>query len=228
MNAHLSAFRSFLAALPPRPSQKCGDTGDTRSQVTDLSANILYHRAERHGDTGDTASASALRAEGVVSPVSPAQAEGDTRKSTQNHRCATRITCITGKTSIDGQIAEWRATIERVSSELPDIVRLKEASLRFLDSPDAVTAVVNEWDAVSLFGMHAGEVPKERIDCWGLVLFLAWGVHAYSVDVLDQKVCAIRTRSGAVLQQPRRRANHDEALPWWEHPGLKLESEGEL
>jgi hypothetical protein len=98
MSAHLSAFRSFLAALPPRSLSKCsdtGDTGDTRPQVTDVSAKVLYHPAESHGDTGDTLSANTLRGEGVVSHVSPARIASDTGKSLQLQE---RITCITGIT----------------------------------------------------------------------------------------------------------------------------------
>ena len=102
----------------------------------------------------------------------------------------------------------------------PEIEKLKTVSLRFLDSADAIIAVENEWDAVSLFGMHEGKAPRERIDCWGLVLFLAWGIHRAAVETIDQKVCALRTTSGAVQTQPRNRANLDKAVPWWLHPGI--------
>jgi hypothetical protein len=164
----------------------------------------------------------------LVSPVSPACIEGETGKSQQNQERLTCLTCLTGKTAIAEQIAEWRAAIEGVTSELPDIMKLKEVSLRFLDGPEAGTAIENGWDAVSLFGMHTGEAPKVRIDCWGLVIFLAWGVHRCTFEAFDQKVCAIRTRAGAVLQQPRYRANFDQARPWWEHPALSQAWEVEL
>jgi hypothetical protein len=160
MSAHLSAFRSFLAALPPRSLSKrndTGDTGDTGPQVAHVSGKVLYHPAESHGDTGDTRSAHILRGEGVVSPVSPARIESDTEKSPQLQKRITGITGITGRTAVAEQIAEWCAAIEGVTSELPDVVRLKEVSLRFLGDPEAGTAIENGWDAVSLFGMNGGE-----------------------------------------------------------------------
>ncbi len=120
----------------------------------------------------------------------------------------------------EGVIAEWRATIASVNPTRPEIDKLKTASLRFLDAPEAVAAVENGWDAVSLFGMHEGDAPKERIDAWGLVLFLAWGIHNCTVDTVGQKVCALRTGSGAVQTLPRGRANSDQAIPWWQHPGI--------
>lgn len=118
----------------------------------------------------------------------------------------------------DDPISEWRAMVESVAPSTPDIVKLREESLRFLDSSDALEAVANEWDAVSLFGVHKGTAPRQRVDCWGLVLFLAWGVHRATVEAFDQKACAIRTRSGAVQTLPRIRANFDQAIPWWQHP----------
>lgn len=115
-------------------------------------------------------------------------------------------------------IKEWRTAIESVQPDTPQFQKLKDASLGFLDSHDAIVAVANGWDAISLFGMHKGSAPKMRVDAWGLVLFLAWGVHGCTVETIDQKVCALRTRSGAVQSQPRVRANFDQAAPWWEHP----------
>jgi len=117
-------------------------------------------------------------------------------------------------------IAEWRAAINAVRSDRTDIVQLKRESLRFLGSPDAITAVENGWDGLSLFGMHEGECPRERVDCWGLVLFLAWGIHKCTVQSIEQKVCALRTRSGAVQTLRCNRANFDQAVPWWEHSGI--------
>ena len=66
-----------------------------------------------------------------------------------------------------------------------------------------------------------GQRPKERLDCWGLVLFLAWGVHGCTVETIGKQVCALRTRSGAVQSQPRTRANFDEAAAWWAHPAAR-------
>lgn len=115
-------------------------------------------------------------------------------------------------------ISQWRSEIEQVRPHIPEFERLRSVSLRFLASLDALIAVENEWDAVSLFGIHEGNAPKERIDCWGLVLFMAWGVHGCTVETIGQKVCALRTRSGAVQTQPRLKANFDQAVPWWRHP----------
>ena len=117
-------------------------------------------------------------------------------------------------------IAEWRSAIASVKPSRPEIDKLKTVSLRFLDSADAVVAVEHGWDAVSLFGMHEGNAPKQRVGCWGLVLFIAWGVHGCTVETIGQKVCALRTRSGAVQTLRNNRAASDEAVPWWQHPGI--------
>jgi hypothetical protein len=123
-------------------------------------------------------------------------------------------------------IAGWRGAIRAVHSDKPDIMKLKATSLHFLDGSDSVVAVVNGWDALSLFGMHEGRCPRERIDCWGIVLFIAWGVHGCTVETIDQKVCALRTRAGALQRKPRLQGNFHEALPWWEHPGITNTIEG--
>jgi hypothetical protein len=117
-------------------------------------------------------------------------------------------------------IAEWHAAIIAMHSDLPHFKKLKAESLRFLDGPDAITAVKNGWDAVSLFGLHRGSAPKERIDCWGLVLFMAWGIHGCTVETIGQKVCALRTRTGAVQTKPRVHPNAGQAIPWWKHSAL--------
>lgn len=124
-------------------------------------------------------------------------------------------------------IAEWRTAIASVKPGIPEIDKLKTVSLRFLDSPDAVAAVEHGWDAVSLFGMHEGNAPKQRVGCWGLVLFIAWGVHGCTVETIGQKVCALCTRSGAVQTLRNNRAASDEAVPWWLHPGIVSTSKGD-
>ena len=121
------------------------------------------------------------------------------------------------------ELAEWRAAIEQVEPAGPAWQRLKDASLDFLASHDAVVAIENGWDAVDLFGVHKGTAPKERIDCWGLVLFLAWGVHRCTIETIGERVCALRTKTGAVQSQPRSRANRNEAIPWWQHPAAKVQ-----
>ena len=120
-------------------------------------------------------------------------------------------------------IAVWRDAIRDVRPNNRDIMKLKAASLRFIDSPDAVAAVANGWDVLSLFGMHHGQVPKMRVDCWGIVLFVAWGVHGCTVETIDAKVCALRTRTGAVHRKPRLHGNFEDAVPWWEHSGVTNE-----
>ncbi len=204
MNTPLGALRSFLASQPP----------------------LSPARPNRAGTI-----------EKAGAPLAPrAKFEGGAEKRALIQWRPTCSTCPTEKPRAREQNADtalsavtaWRAAIAGAPAGRPDFVILKEVSLRFLDSPDAVTAVMNGWDAMALFAIHAGDAPKMRVDCWGLVLFLAWGAHAYTVDMVDQKVCAIRTRSGAVLRQPRRRANCTEAILWWLHPRLTQESEGEL
>jgi len=115
-------------------------------------------------------------------------------------------------------IKGWLSEIEGVEPASMEWQRLKSASLNFLACHDAVVAIENGWNAVSLFGVHKGVAPKERVDCWGLVLFLAWGVHSCTVETIGEKVCALRTKTGAVQSQPRLRANFDQAVPRWGHP----------
>ena len=110
------------------------------------------------------------------------------------------------RTEAEAVITEWRTAIAQIKPTLPEIDKLKTASLRFLDAPEAIPAVENGWDAVSLFGMHEGKAPKERVGSWGLVLFIAWGVHKCTVDAIEPDVCRLRTKSGAVQSQPRSKA----------------------
>ena len=118
-------------------------------------------------------------------------------------------------------VAKWRAAIEQVEPAAAEWQKVKGASLDFLASHDAVVAIENGWDAVSLFGVHKGAAPKARIDCWGLILFVALGVHGCTIETIGEKVCALRTRTGAVQSMPRSRANFDQAVPWWKHPAVK-------
>ena len=82
-------------------------------------------------------------------------------------------------------IAEWRAAIVSVATDQVNIAKLKTVSLRFLDSPDAVAAVACGWDAVSLFGVHHGPAPHERLDAWGLIPMQVWGVLHCSIEHFD-------------------------------------------
>ena len=121
---------------------------------------------------------------------------------------------------IEATLAEWRTAAASVRTDNMDVAKLKTATLRFLDSEDARTAVDNGWDAMALFGMHDGSAPKERVGCWGLVVFMAWGTHARTVDTIGPDACALRTRSGATQTLPRIRSALDDAVIWWEHPGV--------
>jgi hypothetical protein len=169
----------------------------------------------------------------VLAPRAPhAQIQGGAEKAEQNQGCPTCPTCPTEKTATreaeraktrsqaESVIFEWRAAISAVRSDLPDIDKLKTDSLRFLDGPEAIAAVENGWDTVSLFGMHECNAPKERVGGWGLVIFLAWGVHKCTVEAIETDVCRLRTKSGAIQSQQRRKAEHDHAVPWWQHPGV--------
>ena len=207
MSTPLSALRSFLSSQPRET--KRGGADDKGAKVA------------------------------TVTPVTPASIKRVTENGEQKqgrnpcNPCNSSDNAVheqrrdEGRTEKHAVIAEWRTAIASVKSDRPEIEKLKTASLRFLDGPDAAAAVDNGWDAISLFGMHEGNAPKERIDAWGLVLFLAWGVHRCTVETIDQKVCALRTRSGAVQSQPRFRANFDEAVPWWQHPGITNKIDGD-
>jgi hypothetical protein len=119
--------------------------------------------------------------------------------------------------SRQGATAAWRAAIGSVGTDQVHIAKLKTLSLRFLDSHDAIAAVACGWDAVSLFGVHRGPAPHERLDAWGLIPAQAWGVLRCFIEHFDCDACLLRTPRGATLCQPRLRANFDQAVPWWMH-----------
>lgn len=122
--------------------------------------------------------------------------------------------------SQEGVIAEWRAAIVSVATDQVHIAKLKTFSLRFLDSHDATAAVASGWDAVSLFGVHRGPAPQERLDAWGLIPAQAWGVLRCSIGHFHCDACLLRTPRGATLRQPRLRANFDVAVAWWMHQSI--------
>jgi hypothetical protein len=197
MSSPLSALRSFLSSQPHETKRT--DAADEGAKVATVTPASIKRVTEKDQPNQN------------CNPCNPCnQPESEDH---EHRRDETRTETL-------AILAEWRAAIVHVKPDQPEIEKLKTTSLRFLDSPDAVTAVNNGWDAVSLFGMHESDAPKERIDCWGLVLFLAWGVHRCTVETVDQKVCALRTRSGAVQTLRRARANFDQAIPWWQHPGI--------
>jgi hypothetical protein len=118
----------------------------------------------------------------------------------------------------DATIAECRARIELTTPQTPEFIALKEMSLRFLDSPDAITAFENGHDTLSLFGVCGSDASINRVDCWGLLPFLAWGVHTGEEARQSGKVCAIRTRSAyAVRQRPPKGSRFNQAVPWWDY-----------
>lgn len=117
-------------------------------------------------------------------------------------------------------IEAWRSEIEAVKPCLPDIAKLKTASLRFLASEWATQALAADWEEVALFAIHEGECPKARLDAWGLIPSLAWGVQRCTIESISREATFLRTTGGALLRQPRLRANFNEAVPWWRHPHL--------
>jgi hypothetical protein len=124
-------------------------------------------------------------------------------------------------------IKAWRSEIAVTpQTGIRDFDRLAAVSLRFLVSDWAMKALAADWDETALFGIHEGEPPKERIDAWGLVPFLAWGIHRCTIEGFSRDACALRTWRGATLRQPRTRANFDEAVPFWRHPGIVNTSRG--
>jgi hypothetical protein len=120
----------------------------------------------------------------------------------------------------EGVIGEWRTDIAGVGTDQINIANLKTRSLRFLDSTVAAAAVACGWDAVSLFGVHHGPAPHERLDAWGLIPTQAWGVLRCSIVTFECDACLLRTPHGATLRQPRVRAKFDQAVPWWVHPRI--------
>ena len=118
-------------------------------------------------------------------------------------------------------IKAWRSEIAATpQTGIRDFDRLATVSLRFLESEWAIKALAADWDETALFAVHEGQSPKERIDAWGLIPFLAWGIHKPSIISFDANACMLRPSGGEPLRQPRNRANFDQAAPWWQHPGI--------
>lgn len=119
-------------------------------------------------------------------------------------------------------IDRWRLEIAATpQTGIRGFDRLATVSLRFLESEWAMKALAADWDETALFAVHEGQSPKERIDAWGLIPFLAWGIHKPSIISFDANACLLRSPAGEPLRQSRSRANFDEAVPWWRHPGIK-------
>ncbi len=120
--------------------------------------------------------------------------------------------------SVEAWLSEIAATPQ---TGIHDFDRLATVSLRFLESEWAMKALAADWDETALFAVHEGQSPKERIDAWGLIPLLAWGIHKPSIISFDANACLLRPSAGEPLRQPRSRANFDEAVPWWRHLGIK-------
>ena len=82
-------------------------------------------------------------------------------------------------------------------------------------------ALAAGWDEVALFGVHGGEAPRERLDRWGVLPFLSWGTHTYSIVGFERDFCLLRTSGGSELRQQRHRANFDAAVVWWLHLAIQ-------
>jgi hypothetical protein len=100
---------------------------------------------------------------------------------------------------------------------------LKSASLDFLNGEHALEAVRLGWDEVQLFGVHEGAAPVERLDALGLVSVLAWSTLGLELRELGPGGALLKSRAGAGLCHPRFRANHNEAVPFWQHPIFQCE-----
>ena len=125
-------------------------------------------------------------------------------------------------TVTDAVVAEWRALIEGAVPPSREFKELKDMSLRFLDSPDAVTALENGHHELSLFGVGKHDMSIGYVNRWGIIPFLVWGVHtAKDPRAHNGPVCAIRTRSPyAVRQRPPQSCHFDQTVAWWRHPKI--------
>jgi hypothetical protein len=95
--------------------------------------------------------------------------------------------------------------------------RLRQATLAFRSSPFADQAKALGWDEISLFGVHRGTHPKERMDAWGLIPLLAWNCLSLTLTEIEADAARLTSPRGALLTHPRKRANHDEAIAWQAH-----------
>ena len=125
-------------------------------------------------------------------------------------------------------LKRWRTEIEAAWLPRPisdhDVLRSKKfdlletASLSFLDDGHAFDAVRSGWSPVQLFGVHRCDATAERLDTLGLVPLIAWGSLNLELQGIGAEHAHLTTSTGALLKHPRFKANHSEALPWWQHP----------
>ncbi len=161
-----------------------------------------------------------LKAAGVNVAVANGKLELEGPKDALTDGVLDELRAIKPALIVEATLAEWRAAAASVRTDNMDVAKLKTATLRFLDSEDARTAVDNGWDAMALFGIFEGNTPKERVGCWGLIVFVAWGTYARMIDTIDPDSCVLRTRSGSTQTLPRMRSALDDAVIWWQHPGI--------
>ncbi len=100
-----------------------------------------------------------------------------------------------------------------------DAERLKQAAQAFRAGPFAVQAEALGWDEISLFGVHMGSHPKERMDAWGLIPSLAWTVLSLTLAKMEADVATLASPRGSILGYPRKRGC-DQAVPYWAHPAF--------
>ena len=126
-------------------------------------------------------------------------------------------------------IEAWRLEIAAApQTGIPGFDKLAAVSLRFLVSDWAMKALAADWDETALFAVHEGKAPQERPTPGVSSRFLAWGVHRCTIETFSRDACLLRTQRGAMLRQPRIRANFDKAVPFWRHPGIVNASRGAL
>src|SRR5262249_36310377 len=99
--------------------------------------------------------------------------------------------------------------------------QLNRATIVFRSSVFAEQSQALGWNEISLFGVHGGAYPKERMDAWGLIPLLAWSGLSLKLTKMEADAATVTSPRGSLLRHPRRRANYDLAMPWWAHPALK-------
>ncbi|KAI93430.1 hypothetical protein T281_16740 [Rhodomicrobium udaipurense JA643] len=175
-----------------------------------MTARALLTRASAKGVELAVAEGK-LRMKGAASPALLAEL--------REHK-ADIIALLSAPSITPASIADWRAKAEAVAAADTAWRMLKDVTLAFLDTAEAEEAARLGWDAVSLFGVHAGSAPRQRVDCWGLAVHLAWSVFHLEISGLREDACTLKTGSGAAQTLRRHHPNHADALPWWRHAAL--------
>lgn len=125
-------------------------------------------------------------------------------------------------------INSWRAEIEaleliRPASDAEQLIAreftaLKNAKFEFLDGEFALAAVSSGWCEIQIFGVHEGSAPAARCDAFGLIPALAFSVLGCTLADIGPEHALVPSATGATLKHSRFRANHNEAVAWWQHP----------